>query len=394
MHYKNFFAVSSIFLIAVVACLPVAVRADSPTASSELALANSELIACYNAAKATEAAGANITALTSTLNVAGALFSKAQFAYSSGDFSTAQNFAILCQNQLGGFVSTASSLQNAASQTENNAFLVNFVGSIFGTVAVIVCSAGLWIFLKRRHSKGIDENQRIQYKALFLVVTAVLALLVASPALQRVLVYPRADFFTEVWLLSSNHNAESFPYNLTANQNNSIYLGLGNQLGSCAYYVVEVKFRNSTQSAPDSLNRTNSNLPSLYNVTVFVADQENYELPITFCFDYSFSNVNRIVYRNVTVPAGPGGNSTIQTRAESVVLPQANFFNLRVNGVTINLRGVSSDWDSQRSRFFGNLFFEVWLCDVASGTLGYHERFVDLKFNMTSSGIAPASNFS
>jgi hypothetical protein len=40
-----------------------------------------------------------------------------------------------------------------------------------------------------------------QYKALWIVVTAVLALLVSSPAMTRVLVYPQTSFFTEVWLL-------------------------------------------------------------------------------------------------------------------------------------------------------------------------------------------------
>jgi hypothetical protein len=227
---------------------------------------------------------------------------------------------------------------------------------------------------------GIQE-----YKAVFLVVTAVLALFVASPALQMVLVYPRTDFFTEVWLLGTNHNAQGFPYNITANQNYNIYLGLGNQLGSCAYYVVEVKFRNSTQSAPDSLNRTNSSLSSLYNITAFVADQEDYEIPITFSLDYGFSNVTRTVYTNVTVPDGPGGNGTIQTRADRVLLPQANFYSLRINGVAVNLRGLSSDWDPQNSRFFGNLVFEVWLFNGSLGSFNYHQRFADLKFNMTSS---------
>ena len=102
-----------------------------------------------------------------------------------------------------------------------------------------------------------------QYKALFIVVTAVLALLVASPALQRVLVYPRTEFFTELSLLGPGHVAENYPYNITSGETYSVFLGVGNQLGSCAYYQVEVKFRNETQSAPDSFSRTASSLPSL-----------------------------------------------------------------------------------------------------------------------------------
>ena len=40
-----------------------------------------------------------------------------------------------------------------------------------------------------------------QYKTLLLVVTAILSLLVASPALERLLVYPQTEFFTELWIL-------------------------------------------------------------------------------------------------------------------------------------------------------------------------------------------------
>ena len=84
------------------------------------------------------------------------------------------------------------------------------------------------------------------------MVTAVLALLVASPALQQVLVYPRTEFFTELSLLGPWSMAENYPYNITNGENYSVFLGVANQLGSCAYYQVEVKFRNETQSAPDS----------------------------------------------------------------------------------------------------------------------------------------------
>src|SRR5208337_4705983 len=105
-----------------------------------------------------------------------------------------------------------------------------------------------------------------EYRLPFIVVTTIIMLLVASPAMSRLLVYPRTEFFTELWLLGSNHTAEDYPYNVTNGQNYTIYLGLGNQLGYCAYYLVEVKLRNETQSAPSSLgpveDATPSSLPS------------------------------------------------------------------------------------------------------------------------------------
>jgi hypothetical protein len=222
-----------------------------------------------------------------------------------------------------------------------------------------------------------------QYKALFILVTAVLALLVASPALQRVLVYPRTEFFTELSLLGPGHMAEDYPYNITPNGNYTVYLELGNQLGSCAYYQVEVKFRNETQSAPDSLNRTASSLPSLYNLTAFVADQELLEIPLNFAFNYSFQNVVRTVYTNVTVLGGLGKNGTVEQRADNITLLQAKFDSLKFNGATLDLQGYSSDWNAQTNKFFGNLVFELWIYNSTAGSFQYHERFVDLKFDMT-----------
>jgi hypothetical protein len=199
-----------------------------------------------------------------------------------------------------------------------------------------------------------------EYKVLFIVVTAVVALLVASPALSRVLVYPRTEFFSEMWLLGSNHKAEGYPYNISRGANYHVFLGIGNQLGYCAYYVVEVKFRNETQSTPSSFgpveNRTPSSLPSLFNITAFVADEQDWELPLAFSFDYEVS-LDR---------------------------SQVIFHNLTLNNEILGLEGYSTAWNSTRTVFFGNLIFELWIYNMQSTVLSYHGRFVDLKFNMTT----------
>lgn len=194
-----------------------------------------------------------------------------------------------------------------------------------------------------------------EYKVLVFVITAIVALIVASPALQRVLVYPQTEFFSELSLLGPNHMAEGFPYNITNGKSYNIFLGITNQLGRCAYYEVQVKFRNSTQSAPDIFNRTSSSLPSLYSLNVFVADKETWELPVTYAFDYSYD------------------------RSSS----QVNFNSLSFNNEKLNLNGYSSSWSSNRTAFFGNLIFELWIYNDTTAGFQYHERFVDLKFNMT-----------
>jgi uncharacterized membrane protein len=195
-----------------------------------------------------------------------------------------------------------------------------------------------------------------QYKALFILVIAILALLVASPALQRVLVYPQTEFFTELSLLGPAHTAENYPYNITQTGNYSVFLGITNQLGSAAYYQVEVKFRNETQSAPDTFNRTASSLPSLYNLNVVDANKESLEIPVTFAIDYTV-------------------NSNIM---------QVNYDSLIFNGLTLNLAGTTSVWNSQTNQFYGNLIFELWIYNSTTSNFQYNERFVDLKLNMTS----------
>jgi hypothetical protein len=131
-------------------------------------------------------------------------------------------------------------------------------------------------------------------------------------------------------------------------------LDIVNHLGSCAYYVVEVKFRNATESAPDSFNFTYSSLPSLYNLTAFVANQERWELPVTFAFNYNMTTL------------------------------QVDFNNMTFNGININLTGESSDWNPQTAGFYGNLFFELWIYNSTTSTFQYHERFLSLLLNMTA----------
>lgn len=199
-----------------------------------------------------------------------------------------------------------------------------------------------------------------EYKVLFIVVTAVVALFVASPALSRVLVYPRTEFFSEMWLLGPGHKAESYPYNISRGQNYTVFLGIGNQLGYCAYYVVEVKLRNETQSASSSFgpieNRTPSSMPSLFNISAFVADEQNWELPVTFSFDYGVS-----------------------LDKSSVV-----FHNLTLNNQVLSLEGYVTARNVTRNIFYGNLVFELWVYDAQATSLSYHGRFVDLKFNVTA----------
>lgn len=199
-----------------------------------------------------------------------------------------------------------------------------------------------------------------EFGLFYWVIVAVLALLVASPFLNRVLVYPRTEFFTELWILDADRKVENYPFNVTRNENYTIYVGIGNRLGYCAYYLVQVKFRNQTQPAPTSFgpieNRAPSSLTSLFNITAFVADEQVWEQPLTFSFDYNYN--------------------------ES--LSRIEFFGLRLNDVWLNMTDYAIYWDSEKSEFQGFMFFELWIYNSNKNLFQYHGRFVSLRLNMTS----------
>lgn len=190
------------------------------------------------------------------------------------------------------------------------------------------------------------------HKILYFTVTAILALLIASPALQHFLVYPQTEFFTELWLLGPNQKAENYPYNITQNVNNRVFLGLSNHLGECSYYQVEVKLRNQNTPGPDSFQRTPSTLPVLYSFNIVVADNQTVQIPVDFSFGYS-----------------PDGS-------------QINFNRLTINDAQININGYSTTLNTTTQEYFEKLVFELYLYNSTLGSFQYHERFVDLRLNM------------
>jgi hypothetical protein len=139
---------------------PLSVFAESSDADSAIASAKQQIVICYNAVKAAEAAGANITSMTSLLNEAGALLSESELAYSKNDFATAKNLAVQSSQSLINFVSQANALQASAAQQRSFDFWVNVVGSIIGAIGVIV--AGLIVFRyvgKRYVQVEVDSDE-------------------------------------------------------------------------------------------------------------------------------------------------------------------------------------------------------------------------------------------
>jgi hypothetical protein len=130
-------------------------------AQSAIVAAENRIFECYGALLGADEAGANMTGLLVKLNEAGALLSKADLAYTEGNFDSAVDFAVQSSNILDGFVEEASLLKEAAAQQHYLDFMVNVVGSGVGAVCVLVGGFALWTFLKRREKakgRGLVER--------------------------------------------------------------------------------------------------------------------------------------------------------------------------------------------------------------------------------------------
>jgi len=184
------------------------------------------------------------------------------------------------------------------------------------------------------------------FETIFLIVSLAGTLIVASPVL--VLVFPSqgAERFSELYVLGPNRMAEGYPFNVRVGEQYLLFLGVGNHMGSSAYYAVYVKLRNQTQPLPDTLMAMPSPLVPLCEFRAFVADGETWEAPLTF----AFLNVSRF------------GNSSL------------------VSEMSINDVVFSVDCSSNSGYY--QLFLELWLYDFSLQGFQYHGRFVGVWLNV------------
>ena len=191
------------------------------------------------------------------------------------------------------------------------------------------------------------------YKVVFASVGLIGVLLFASPTLGLVLRLPGGEKFSELWVLGPGHMAEDYPFNVKANDNYSVYVGVGNHMGSSAYYVVYVKFRNQSEPLPNATDGTPSPLPPRYEYRVFLQDGKTWDAPLTF----SFSDVS--FFENRSWVAG-----------------------LVINGVAFSVNKLAL-WDVNNTGYYYQLLIELWIYGVESEDFVFHNRFVGIWLNMT-----------
>ena len=192
------------------------------------------------------------------------------------------------------------------------------------------------------------------YRTLFMVATLGLALVAASPALSVVVPFEvGSERFSELWLLGPEHMAEGYPFDVGAGEVYNVFVGVGNHMGCSEYYVVYVKFRNSTQPLPNIGGSVPSSLPPLYEFRFFIGDSETWESLLTFAFQ-------DVSVENDVVSVG----------------------DVTINGMAFPV-DASADWDSENRGFYFQLFFELWRYDMTMQGFRFHNRFVGIWLNMT-----------
>jgi len=191
------------------------------------------------------------------------------------------------------------------------------------------------------------------YRSWFIVGSLTLILAAAAPTLALFISVPRnSERFSELWLLGSDHKAEDYPFNVKVNETYNVYLGVGNHQGFSAYYRIDVKLRNQTQPLPDSFSLSPSPVDSVFEFQFFVADGKTWETPLSFSF-----------------------------QGKPILNEQFLVNNALINGVAFPVN-CSSKWDQERNGFYYQLFFELWLYNIATQSFQYQNRFVAIWLNL------------
>jgi hypothetical protein len=191
-------------------------------------------------------------------------------------------------------------------------------------------------------------------KAIFFTVSLLGALLIASPFLVYALPSWTVEGISELYILGPNHMDKDYPFNVKANETYKVFSGIGNHLGSSAYYAMYVKLRNLSEPLPNSTTGMPSPLPTSFEYRAFLSDGEVWETPLVF----SFRNVS---YSEARCFVGK----------------------LTINGLTQYVN-KTIPWNSENHGFFLKFFFELWIYNPENETFGFHNRFVYLLLNVTA----------
>jgi hypothetical protein len=145
---------------------------------------------------------------------------------------------------------------------------------------------------------------------------------------------------------------EDYPFNISAGALYPIYLGVVNHMVGLEYYAIHVKFRNQSESSPDSLLGTASDLASIFEYRFFLGNNQTWEKEVVFSLNgvSSSGNVSRVS-------------------------------KVSVDGYSMDIEKTTL-WDEEEGGFYFQIFFELWIYNSSISDFQFHQRFVGLWLNI------------
>ena len=191
------------------------------------------------------------------------------------------------------------------------------------------------------------------YKIIFIAVALVGVLLIASYAIAGAIRAPPGEAFSELYLLGPEQMAQNYPSNIAVGQNYSVYVDVGNHLGSTANYLLYVKLANAT----DQLPNTTLGIPS----------------PVVPLYEYRFSIQDSAVWQRLL---------SFKVTDATTTPNSAEISTLQLDDQTINIHKTTS-WNTNSTKYSYQLFFELWLYNQQTGQVEFNNRYVNLQLNLT-----------
>ena len=190
-------------------------------------------------------------------------------------------------------------------------------------------------------------------KLVYLFSCIILGLIILAPSLLTFYSFPEGERFSELWLLGSNHLIESGVFDISEKESNTLYLGVFNNMKDLEFYKVNVKFRNPSESLPDSVAGLPSPLEPVFEYYFFSRNNETWEDEFRFSFEDILFEDN----------------------------------SLRLSRLSINDRDIEVDkivvWDEKSNGFYCQFFFELWIYNSSISDFQFHNSFVSIWLNLT-----------
>lgn len=191
------------------------------------------------------------------------------------------------------------------------------------------------------------------YKIILLSLGLAIALLIASSGASVLIPAPSGEEFSELYVLGPQRLAADYPHNVVPGNDYTVFLNVGNHMGSTAYYLVYVKLLVTSDNLPNTDLRTASPVKALYEKRFIVMDGDVFEVPITFSISSTVVSENQI-------------------RIDRLLL----------NDDIIELNKMVT-WNSTKSEYPFRLLFELWNYNTQLNIFEFDNRFVYLGLNCT-----------